>query len=210
MTTPRVWPTCRALVDRLAKRMAHRDRYPDIDVTLIDAPVADGQSFPGGSLVFTTGLLKEPDEATVAGVVAHELAHLDRGHMYDVVRREKLAEGSFRTPFGAGANFDEMFTRQVALFGMMMRPFRPEQEHEADCTAATWMYQEGYDPQALMGFFDRLHRRRNDAPGAEVPFFNFARQLQAWRPRRDLGLCPENLKDLRPKEAGPGNDVDQK
>ena len=217
----------RALVDRLAKRMVHRDRYAAIDVTLIDAPAADGQSFPGGSLVFTTGLLKEPDEATVVGVVAHELAHLDRGHMYDVVRREKLAQDSFRGPFGAGATFDEMFTRQAALFGMMMRPFRPEQEHEADCTAATWMFQEGYDPQALMGFFERLHRRRNDAPGVEIPFFNFARthpysldrrdhvrarlrQLQAWRPRRDLGLYPENLKDLRPKEAEPGKEGDKK
>jgi predicted Zn-dependent protease len=206
----------RALIDRLARRMTHRDRYSDIEVMLIDAPVADGQSFPGGLLVFTTGLLKEPDEATVAGVVAHELAHLDRGHMLDVVRRDRLAQDAFRRPFATGVNFDEMFTRQAALFGMMMRPFRPDQEHEADCTATTWMYQEGYDPHALVGFFERLHRRRNDAPGAPVPFFNFARshpysldrrdhvlarlrQLQGWRPRNDLALYPENLRTLHPR-----------
>jgi predicted Zn-dependent protease len=202
----------RALVDRFAGRMAHRDRYPRIDVTLIDAPVADGQAFPGGSLVFSTALLDEPDEATVAGVVAHELAHLDRGHMYEMVRRGKLSASGSNTP--APSTFDEIFTRQAALFGMMFRPFRPEQEHEADCTAATWMYQEGYDPRALAGFFERLNRRRNDAP--DNPFLSFARthpysldrrdhvrarlaQLQRWKPRDDLGLYAENLKRLSPR-----------
>ena len=38
----------RSLVDRLAARMTHRDRYPKIEVGLINAPVSDGQSFPGG------------------------------------------------------------------------------------------------------------------------------------------------------------------
>ena len=78
--------------------MSHRDRYPNIDVTLIDAPIPDGQSFPGGFLVFTTALLDEPDEATVAGVVAHELAHLDRGHLFSYARRSKLAETTYRNP----------------------------------------------------------------------------------------------------------------
>jgi beta-barrel assembly-enhancing protease len=205
-----------ALVDRFARHMTHRDRYPDIGVTIIDAPISDGRSFPGGYVVFTSALLKEPDEATVGGVVAHELAHLDRGHMYDVVRRDTLASDAFRGPIAGAATLDEMFTKQAALFGMLMRPFRPDQEHEADCTAVTWMYLEGYDPHALMGFFESLHRRRSDAPGSPVPFFNFlrshpysldrrdhvqarSRQLQAWKPRGDLGLYPKNLEALRPK-----------
>ena len=97
---------------------------------------------------------------------------------------------------------------------MMFRPFRPEQEHDADCTAVTWMYREGYDPRALAGFFERLNRRRNDAPDA--PFVSFLRshpysldrrdhvrarlaQLQRWKPRNDLGLFPERLRRLTPQ-----------
>src|SRR5262249_52867390 len=148
-------------------------RYPKIDVTLIDAPISDGQSFPGGFLAFTTELLKEPDEATVAGVVAHELAHLDRGHLYGYVRRSKLAEASFARPVGPMDSFDQLFPRQAALFGMMFPPFRPEHEDEADCTAVTWLYQEGYDPRALVGFFERMHDRRGDQP--DNPFFSFGR-----------------------------------
>ncbi|HEV3120659.1 MAG TPA: M48 family metallopeptidase [Isosphaeraceae bacterium] len=205
----------RDLVETIAPHMRNRARYPKIEVTLIDAPVSDGQSFPGGYLVFTTALLNEPDEATVIGVVAHELAHLDRGHMYEYARRGKLAETTFAQGpgpgFVMGGQFDQFFTRGLALFSLMMNPFRPEQELEADCTATTWMYQEGYDPRALVGFFERLHRRLNDQPAD--PFFSFWRthpysldrrrevldreaQLARWRPRNDLGLFPDNLKRL--------------
>jgi beta-barrel assembly-enhancing protease len=206
---PRPVNYLRALVAGFARRMRHRDRYPDLDVTLIEAREADGQSFPGGFLVFTTGLLDEPDEATVAGVVAHELAHLDRGHLYDYARRGKLAEATYSRPPGAGDSFDQFMTRQMALFGLLMNPFRPEHESEADCTSVTWLYQEGYDPRALVDFFERLHRRLNDPP--DPPFFAFGRthpfslqrrrdcldrlaQLQRWRPRADLGRFPDNLR----------------
>jgi beta-barrel assembly-enhancing protease len=204
----------KALVARFSERMAHRDRYPAIEVTLIDAPIPDGQSFPGGFLAFTTALLDEPDEATVAGVVAHELAHLDRGHLYNYARRGKLAETTYRNPPGANANFDQFFTRQAALMGLMMNPFRPEHESEADCTSTTWLYQEGYDPKALVGFFERMHRRNNDQP--DNPFFSFGRthpfsldrkqavldrlaQLRRWKRRDDLGLYAENLRKLEPR-----------
>ncbi len=204
----------KALVARFSDRMGHRDRYPNIEVTLIDAPIPDGQSFPGGFLAFTTALLDEPDEATVAGVVAHELAHLDRGHLYGYARRSKLAEATYRNPPGGEMNFDQFFTRQAALMGLMMNPYRPEHESEADCTSATWLYQEGYDPRALVGFFERMHRRNNDQP--DNPFFAFGRthpfsldrrrevlnrlaQLQRWKRRDDLGLYAENLRKLEPR-----------
>ncbi len=189
--------------------MTHRARYRDLDITLIDAPIADGQSFPGGSLVFTTALLKEPDEATVAGVVAHELAHLDLGHLYEYARRGKLAEATYGRPPGMGADFDQFFTRQMALFGLLMNPFRPEDEHAADCASTTWLYLDGYDPKGSR----RLLRADAPTPArpAREPLLQLrpvpslharpplrhvlARldQLQRWRPRHDLGLYAENL-----------------
>ena len=205
----------KAIVARFSDRMARRDRYPAIEVMLVDAPISDGQSFPGGYLVFTSALLDEPDEATVAGVVAHELAHLERGHLYNYARRSKLADATYRNPPGGNASFDQFFTRQAALMGLMMNPFRPEHESEADCTSATWLYLEGYDPRALVGFFERLHRRNNDQP--DNPFFNFGRthpfsldrkqdvldrlaQLRRWKRRDDLGLFADNLRKLVPRD----------
>jgi len=197
--------------------MRNRERYPRIDITLIEAPVPDGQSFPGGFVLFTTALLEEPDEATVAAVVAHELAHLDRGHLYGSARRDKLAEATFAAPPGSrfgGPTLDQFFVRGMTLFGLMMNPYRPEHEHEADCLAATWLYLEGYDPTALVEFFERLHVRLRDQPADDNPFvpFQFGRshpfslerrdhvqarlaQLRRWRDR-DLGRFPEALEGL--------------
>jgi hypothetical protein len=161
-----------ALVDKFTPLMKHRDRYPRIDVLLIDAPIPDGQSFPGGYLVFTTALLDEPTEDSMAGVVAHELAHLDLGHLYNYAKRGKFAETAYSSPPGAGATFDQFFTKQMALFGLLMNPYRPEHELEADCLAVSWMYRQGYEPTELAGFFERLHRGLGDRP--DDPNFGFS------------------------------------
>lgn len=212
------------LVETIARLMKNRDRYPEIEITLIDAPVADAYCLPGGYLVFTTGLLAEPDEATVISVVAHELAHLDLGHVYEYAKRSKLAETTFASN---PADFNQFFTRGMALMGLMMNPYRPEHESEADCVATSWLYVAGYDPMALVGFFERLHDRLNDQPAGNAPqFFAFARShpfsldrrrevlrrldaLRRWRPRADLGLYPDNLRSrtarLRAEAAGQEN-----
>ncbi len=200
----------KALVAKLSKRMKNRARYPEIEVTIIDAPIPDGQSFPGGFLVFTRGLLDEPDEATVAGVVAHELAHLDRGHLNEYARRDKVAQTAFQFGPEMMADPSRMMNRMMAVTSMMMDPFRPEHEHEADCTAATWLYLEGYSPQGLADFFTRMNNRLNDRP--DDPFWKLGRshpytldrrravlerlkQLQDWKPRDDLKLEPGALRD---------------
>jgi beta-barrel assembly-enhancing protease len=203
-----------ALVDRLAARMKDRARYPKVEVTLIDATISDGQSFPGGFLVFTSALLDEPDEATVAGVVCHELAHLDLGHLVGYARRAKLLENGPPGGQDFGMSFDKAFTQQAAMLGLMMNPFRPEHEIEADCTATTWMFLEGYDPSALGRWFERLNQRRRDEPAN--PFFRIGRthpdslerrrevvnrtaQLKRWRPQATLELFADNLRRLKPR-----------
>ena len=197
----------RALVLEMAKSMTHRARYPELDVKLVKSPVADGQSFPGGYFVFTTALLEEPDEATVAAVVAHEVAHLDLGHLNEYARRDKFAADAF-APGPAGMDPFAMMTRGMALGSIMMAPFRPEHEHEADCQAVTWLFQRGYDPIALAEFFERLHNRRRDSP--DTPWSRFNRshpysldrreqvlgrttQLRNWKPDKDLGRFADEL-----------------
>lgn len=200
----------RDLTQQMAAHMKNGDRYPDLEVHLVDAPEPDGQCFPGGFLVFTTGLLEQPDEATVAGVVAHELAHLDLGHVYQYAKRTRLAESTFQR---SQADFGQFFTRGMTMFGLMMSPFRPEHESAADCAAATWLYQEGYDPMALVRFFERLADRNQEARFRDFSMFSLGRshpysldrrrevlerleQLQGWRPKA-LELYPDNLRALR-------------
>ena len=206
----------KALVAKFVPRMKNGARYPAIEVTVIEAPMPDGQSFPGGFLIFTTALLDEPDEATVAGVVAHELAHLDRGHLNEYAKREKLANNAFQPIPDTMANPTLFMTRGMALGSLMMDPFRPEHEHEADCVSTTWLYQEGYSPHGLADFFTRMNRRNRDQPDA--PFLRMARshpyslarreavlermnQLQRWKTRDDLSLSANCLAERKVKDG---------
>ena len=206
------------LVEALAPRMARRARYPKIEITLIDAPIADAQAFPGGFLVFTTAVLDEPDEATVAGIVAHELAHLDLGHLDFFARRVKLASEGFapggNAGFGPGGfDFDAMMARGFALGSQMANPFRPEQELEADCRSTTWLFLEGYDPLALAEFFERLHARLGDGPSPfagmrshphalarRLEVLDRLEQLRRWRPNAVLERRPDPLRALTPRK----------
>ncbi len=201
-----------ALVEKLAKRMKNRERYPEIEITIVDAPIPDGQSFAGGYLVFTKALLQEPDEATVAGVVAHELAHLDRGHLFQYAKRDKLANEAFQFGPDMLADPSRFMMKGMALGSLMMDPFRPEDEHEADCVATTWLYQEGYSPDGLADFFTRMNERLRDQP--ENPYWKIGRshpyslarrravldrlgQLQRWKPRDDLKREANALADRK-------------
>lgn len=106
----------------------------------------------------------------------------------------------------------------MAAGNVFMNPFKPHHELEADCQAATWMYQEGYDPRAMARFFEKLHQRQQDRP--DDPLFQFTRshpysldrraevlsrleQLRRWQRRNDLGLFPENLQKLEVKPETP-------
>ena len=113
-------------------------------------------------------------------------------------------------------------SRGMAVGSLMMNPFKPELELEADCQSTTWMYLAGYDPQALVGYFERLHQRIRDQPNN--PYFQFTQshpysldrkrevldrlaQLRRWKKRDDLGLYAENLQKLkaRPREIADQN-----
>ncbi len=209
----------RSLVDRFQGHMVHGDRYPRIEIALIDAPMPDGHAFPGGSVVFTTGLLETADEATVAGVVAHELAHLDLGHVEYYARREHFAANAFSgNDPREFADPTRMMRKGMAIGSLFANPYLPEHELAADCQATTWMYLEGYDPKALARFFEGLNRRLRDQPdGRFVPSWRShpysldrrdevldrLEQLQRWRPRQDLGLFPDRLRGRERVPAGP-------
>ena len=66
-----------------------------------------------------------------------------------------------------GENF---FAAGRALMGLWARPFRPEDEAQADHDGAVWAYRAGYDPRELAQLFQRLARSRRGKT-ADVPGF---------------------------------------
>ncbi len=194
------------LIAQVRPKMKHAARYRTIRVYVADSDVTDARSFPGGTLIFYRGLLDfSENEAALVGVIGHELSHLDHGHQLYDAKRAKLMQKTFT---GAqGFSPDQFFRNGGMLMRSFMKPFRPEDESEADNDGATWAYELGYDPREMAKLFLRMHERdRGAKPG--LPTFLLThpyhldryeaitdrfKELQADKPKDDLYIGAENL-----------------
>jgi predicted Zn-dependent protease len=200
------------LVVPIRLQMKNQARYPKIRVYVADAPFPEAKCFPGGTLVFFRGLLDQaPSEAALVGVIGHELSHLDHGHQLRIPRQMKLAQQTFGGKNTASA--ETFFRSGTLLVRAFLRPFRPEEEAQADQDGAKWAYAIGYDPRELAALLLTLHRRdagsRDVLPGFlrthPYPLDRYRSvmgtydQLQATSPKADLYIGRENLRQRIPR-----------
>jgi predicted Zn-dependent protease len=148
--------------------MRNADRYRSIEVWVVESETTDAHSFPGGWITVTSGLLDFAEsEAAIVGVLAHELSHIDRGHQLELPRRLRLAEQTFTaTP----AQAEDWLETGKLFASYFARPFRPEQEIEADADAVKWMVESGYDAWELAHLFAKW-QQRDGAKAAMRPTF---------------------------------------
>ncbi len=159
----------RRLVEKIRPQMEHADRYRSITVLVAESPESDARCFPGGNLVFFRGLLEEvPSESALVGVIGHELSHIDHGHQLRYLKAMRLAQRTFSA--GRAAEPRNMMHDTLLLTRTFARPFRPEEELEADRDGVTWAYRAGYDPRDLAKLF-LLFEERKGKPNAVLPAF---------------------------------------
>ena len=147
------------LVAKIQPHMKNADRYKRIKVYVADSPETDARSFPGGTLVIFRGMLEFAEsEAALVGVLGHELSHLDHGHQLRYPRLMKMA-GSGWQGQGGQPDWREMMSNGMFLARSMARPFRPEDETQADEDGAPWAFRAGYDPMDMARLFQRMAQR---------------------------------------------------
>jgi predicted Zn-dependent protease len=201
------------LVATIHPFMKNARRYDKLTIYVVDSPRVDARAFPGGTLFFFKGLLTfAENEAALIGIVGHELSHLDRGHLLLPLKRGKLMERKLADG-SAGFDSQKFFSSGTSMMRLMGRPFRPEDEAEADRDGAAWAYRGGYDPRETAALFARLHQRDNDP---KIPFASFFRthpysddrreailkqfdELQAADPKEKLYRGAENLARRTPR-----------
>jgi predicted Zn-dependent protease len=194
------------LVAIVQPQMRQAERYRKIQLIVADSDLPNAYSIPGGRLVFTRGMLNQAgSEAAVVCVLGHELAHLDRGHLLRRLKLWKLA--NIETSPAGVLTFDRMREQMGTLSQLFLRPFRPEEELEADRDGATWCYGAGYDPKTLEQVYVAMDRA-GVSSAAFLPAFMRSHPLTADRlenlrttlagletaqPRADLYLGRQNL-----------------
>jgi predicted Zn-dependent protease len=194
----------RKLVETLQPLMTNHDRYKSIRILVADSDITDAYSIPGGTLIVFRGMIELAEtEAALAGVLGHELSHLDRGHQLLPIRRMKLAQQNVNA---IRSDPSAMFRQANLFMSAFMKPFRPEDELEADQDGVMWTYRAGYDPRAMEVLFSRLSER--DKGGRFAPAFmrthpyhadrraaveRLFAELQTTEPRSDLYIGRPNL-----------------
>lgn len=181
-------------VQRVAKRIetvAARDKPAFVwRVTLIRKNVANAYCLPGGKIVVYTGILPlTENDAGLATVLGHEVAHATAEHVAERIERQHLTEVAAAIIAGGVAFTPEQFVRLQALIGVgTALPFSRSQESEADHIGLVYMARAGYDPHQAVAFWKRMLRA---SKGKEPPEFLSDHPSDAHRVERVRGWLPE-------------------
>jgi predicted Zn-dependent protease len=141
-------------VDRVGQRLVAASDSRDIPFTfqVVASDEVNAFATPGGFVYVTTGLLQEADnEAQLASVLAHEIAHINERHSVQALRRAVLAQGIAET---AGVEMNAL--AQVGYQVAFELPRSRDYEYAADAAGLQILQAAGYPPQAFVNFLEQL------------------------------------------------------
>ena len=143
---------------RLAQQQGAED-YP-YSFTMVNDPSINAFALPGGPTFIHTGLLKAAEnEAQLAGVMAHEIAHVALRHGTNQASKANLIQ---LPAMIAGGLAGEGLLGQLAQVGIglgansVLLKYSRDAERQADALGARLMAQAGYNPIEMARFFERL------------------------------------------------------
>lgn len=151
-------PAVTSYVRSVGERVARNTERGDVDYTFIvlDTPMVNAFALPGGYVYISRGLLQQANsEAELAAVLGHEIGHITGRHSAERYSRGVL------TTLGAGilaAATDSNTVAQAAGIGsdLYIKSYSRGQEHQADDLGLRYLYNAGYEPEAMASFLANL------------------------------------------------------
>lgn len=149
-----------ALLATVAKdEFSLRSRAMDYRLKILDRLAVDALALPGGNIYLYRGLLAHASSVDeLAGVLAHEMAHMENRDFQRIVLRQLL----WLSAAGVARRTSEGASEAILAAGVLnsLRHSR-RQEAQADASGLVLAGQAGYDPNGLKAFLDRLRPRSN-------------------------------------------------
>ena len=183
-------PIITEYVNRVGQNVVlHSDAKVPFTIKVIDSDEVNAFALPGGFFFVNKGLILAADnEAELAGVMAHEIAHVAARHAM-----ENQGKGTLIN-YGAlaGIIFGGPIVSTVLqngggiLAGLASLKFSRGAEHEADNLGVQYLYASGYDPLAMSTMFEKLASRSKKKPGSIQKLFSSHPQSME---RRDTSLA---------------------
>ena len=168
-------PAVTEYVNRLIQTVANNsDAKVPFTIKVVDSDEVNAFALPGGFMFVNTGLIMKADnEAELAGVLAHEIAHVAARHGTRQATRGQLVNyGTIPLIFVGG--WAGYAVRQAVSLAVPMGflKFSRNMEAEADLLGLQYMYKAGYDPTEFVNFFERIQTLEKKKPGAVSKLFS--------------------------------------
>lgn len=154
-----------AYVREVGMRMASRSERPTLpwEFRIVEDPALNAFALPGGQIFITTGALKAmKNEAELAGVLGHEVAHVAHKHGIEKLRQAMIAQGIATATLGSTPQVAQQ-AGAIALTLVLNGQGR-NAELEADRYGTMYEARENYNPQALGDFLRTIDSTSGGTP----------------------------------------------
>jgi beta-barrel assembly-enhancing protease len=151
-------PDINEYISRLGQKIARNsDAQVAFTIKVIDSPDLRIFGLPGGFLYVDKGLIMEVDsEAELAGLMAHEIAHVAARHATRFATR-KYAWNVLSIPIACLSGPAALGTKQIGP--LTLKKFSRDAEIEADLLGIEYQYAAGYDPQTFVEALEKLQTK---------------------------------------------------
>ncbi len=168
-------PVVTEYVDRLGQKIVkHSDAKVPFVFKVVDTEEVNAFALPGGYLYVNKGLILEADnESELAGVLAHEIAHVTARHATERMTKGQLLQFAAIPALFVGGGLAGVGIQNGLGLGLNLAVLgiTRKSEAEADQLGTQYLWNTEYDPQGFITFFEKLEARQKDKPGKFAGFF---------------------------------------
>jgi predicted Zn-dependent protease len=170
-------PVITEYVNRVGQNIVkNSDCKVPFTIKVIDSDEINAMALPGGFFYVNSGLILNADEeAELAGVMAHETAHVCAHHaVREQTRMNYVQLGTIPLIMMTGYSWTGYGIYEAVQFAVPMTflKFSRDFEAQADFLGIQYMYRAGYDPQAFIAFFEKVQALEKRKPGLVAKAFS--------------------------------------